>query len=112
MTCAMVCPCAGPVISVRRISMSKVPCTISPLGCEFSTIDSLHSNVYGNIAYSTRQSMGSAFFQLDELSAGHLRLNFSHRVHDGVRALGRNVMPAVFDELAFPAAGKPRQAQL
>src|SRR5437762_11695153 len=27
----MVCPCAGPVTSVRRISMSSVPCTISEL---------------------------------------------------------------------------------
>jgi hypothetical protein len=31
MTFAMVCPCASPPISVRRIIMSKVPLSISPL---------------------------------------------------------------------------------
>src|SRR5579859_1052888 len=99
-------------MSVRRISMSSVPCTISPPGCEFCAI----------IFCSPRTSMGIKCTPLECLwegnslealaTAGDGRFDFSHSVHDGVRAFGRNVVPAVFDKFALPAAGKPCQAQL
>src|SRR5258705_1827682 len=73
MECAMVCPCAGPRISVRKMSRSRVPWRMSPAsGGLFLAIRVLHSNDYGRRLYSTRMSMGSSFtpqVTIDPLSA-------------------------------------------
>jgi hypothetical protein len=66
--CAMVCPCADPITRVRRMSMSSVPCKISPAsGGRFSTtrLPSTRMTMQANI-HSTRMTMGRIIFEPDQ----------------------------------------------
>src|SRR5258708_38711863 len=63
MAWVMVCPWAGPITSVRRINISRVPWRMSPAsGGLFMAMRSLHSNAYGKAWHSNRMAMGRDLF--------------------------------------------------